>query len=156
MRDLEAALRVPLFQRRGKRILLTPAGVIFQERARSLLRQVENFLQELSVEPGEMRGALHLGVVPIVNVALMPQLLGKFASTHPGVTLSVEEISSTEIEIALEEGRMDAGLGFLTRHSPNLHYEWLCTDQFALIVHESHPCAKRRVIDVSELHQQRI
>jgi LysR family transcriptional regulator, cyn operon transcriptional activator len=156
MRDLETALRVNLFQRRGKRILLTSAGQIFQEHAHGILRQIENFLQELSIEPGQMRGALHLGVVPILNVALIPQLLGMFAATHPGVSLNVEEISSTEIETALEEGRMDVGLGFLTRHSPNLHYERLCTDQFALVVHHSHPWAKRRVIDLAELHQERI
>ena len=156
MRDLETALRVNLFQRRGKRILLTSAGQIFQEHAQGILRQIENFLQELSIEPGQMRGALHLGVVPILNVALIPQLLGMFAATHPGVSLNVEEISSTEIETALEEGRMDVGLGFLTRHSPNLYYERLCTDQFALVVHHSHPWAKRRVIDLTELHQARI
>ena len=156
MRDLETALRVDLFQRRGKRILLTSAGLIFKEHARSILRQIENFLQELSVEPGQMRGALHLGVVPILNVSLIPQLLGMFAATHPAVSLNVEEISSTEIETALEEGRMDVGLGFLTRHSPNLLYERLCTDQFALIVSGRHPWAKRRVIELAELHQTRI
>ena len=155
MRDLEVALRVALFQRRGKRILLTSAGLIFQEHARAILRQIETFLQELTAEPGQLRGALHVGVVPILDVALMPQLLGMFASTHPRISLNVEEISSTEIETALEEGRMDVGLGFLTRHSPNLRYERLCTDQFALIVHESHPWAKRRVIDLRELHQER-
>ncbi|MBA3543679.1 MAG: LysR family transcriptional regulator [Chthoniobacterales bacterium] len=156
MRDLETALRVDLFQRRGKRILLTSAGRIFEEHARSILRQIESFLQELTTEPGQMRGALHLGVVPILNVALIPQLLGMFASSHPGVSLIVEEISSTEIETALEEGRMDVGLGFLTRHSPNLRYERLYTDQFALIVHSNHPWSKRRVIALSELHQERI
>jgi LysR family transcriptional regulator, cyn operon transcriptional activator len=155
MRDLESALRVPLFQRRGKRILLTSAGLIFQEHARAISRQIESLLQDLSTEPGQMRGALHLGVVPILNVAFVPQLLGEFSSSHPRVSLNVEEISSTEIETALEEGRMDLGLGFLTRHSPNLHYERLCTDQFALIVHESHKWARRRMIDVSELHQER-
>src|ERR1041384_45360 len=138
MRDLETALRVDLFQRRGKRILLTSVGQIFQEHARAILRQVENFLQELTIEPGQMRGALHLGVVPILNVSLIPQLLGMFASTHPAVSLNVEEISSTEIETALEEGRMDVGLVFLPRHSPNLLYERLCTDQFALIVSGRH------------------
>ncbi|MEO7166611.1 MAG: LysR substrate-binding domain-containing protein [Spartobacteria bacterium] len=156
MRDLETTLRVSLFQRRGKRIFLTSSGQILEEYARSILRQIESCLQEVSVAPGEMRGSLHLGVVPILNVALMPQLLGMFASTHPAVSLNVEEISSTEIETALEEGRMDVGLGFLTRHSPNLRYERLCTDQFALIVHSSHRWARRRVVDVSELHQERI
>ena len=156
MRDLESGLRVSLFQRRGKRILLTPTGLIFQEHARAILRQLENFLQELNTEPGQMRGALHVGVVPILNVALMPDLLGMFAASHPGISLTAEEISSTEIETALEEGRMDVGLGFLTRHSPNLRYERLCTDEFALIVSENHPWWKRRVIQFSELHQQRL
>jgi LysR family cyn operon transcriptional activator len=156
LRDLETALRVDLFQRRGKRIMLTSVGLIFQEHARAILRQVETSLQELTIDPGQMRGALHVGVVPILNVALMPQLLGKYAATHPGISLNIEEISSTEIETALEEGRMDVGLGFLTRHSPNLRYDRLYRDQFALIVHTSHPWAKRRAIDLSELHQARI
>jgi LysR family cyn operon transcriptional activator len=156
MRDLEAALRVDLFQRRGKRILLTSAGQIFQEHAHAILHQIENFLQELTVEPGKMRGSLHIGVVPILNVALIPPLLGMFATTHPAVSLTVEEISSTDIETAIEDGRMDVGLGFLTRHSPRLRYERLCNDQFALIVSARHPWAKRRVVDIRELHQQRV
>ncbi|MEO7931990.1 MAG: LysR substrate-binding domain-containing protein [Chthoniobacterales bacterium] len=156
IRDLEADLRVSLFQRRGKRILLTPAGVIFQEHAQAILRQLETLHQELTSEPDQLRGSLHIGVVPILNVPLMPHLLGLFAAAHPGLSLIVEEISSTEIETALEEGRMDVGLGFLTRHSPNLHYESLCTDAFSLIVAENHPWAGRSLIPISELHQQRL
>ena len=51
---------------------------------------------------------------------------------------------------------MDVGLGFLTRHSPNLRYECLCTDEFALVVSEAHPWSNRRVIPLAELHQQRL
>jgi len=57
MRELEANLRISLFQRRGKRILLTSAGLIFQEHARAILRQFENFLDELSSGSAELRGA---------------------------------------------------------------------------------------------------
>jgi LysR family transcriptional regulator, cyn operon transcriptional activator len=156
MRDLEASLRVSLFQRRGKRILLTSAGLVFQEHAREILRQFENFLQELSSEPQQLRGAIHVGVVPILNVPLVPHLLGLFAARYPGINIMVDEISSTEIETALEEGRMDVGLGFVTRYSPNLRYERLCTDEFALIVSEEHPWSKRRKVAFTELHQQRL
>ena len=156
MRDLEASLRVSLFQRKGKRILLTSSGLIFQEHARAVLRQLEIFLEELNQKPGELRGSLRLGVIPVLNVPLVPELLGLFGAAHPGISLSVEEISSTEIETALEEGRMDVGLGFVTRHSPNLRYERLCTDAFALIVSERHPWAERRVVDFRALHQQRL
>jgi LysR family cyn operon transcriptional activator len=156
MRDLESALRVSLFQRRGKRILLTATGLVFQEHARAIMRQLESLFQELNSEPDQLRGSLHIGVVPILNVPLMPHLLGLFAAAHPGLSLIVEEISSTEIETALEEGRMDVGLGFLTRHSPNLHYECLCRDAFSLVVAESHPWSERRSIPLSELHQTRL
>ena len=154
MRDLETGLRVPLFQRRGKRILLTPSGLIFQEHARAILRQLETSLQELNREPGQLRGALHLGVIPALNVPLVPTLLGLFVADHPAISITVEEISSTSIETALEEGRLDAGLGFITRHSPNLRYERLCSDEFALVVPKTHPWANRRAISFSELHQQ--
>src|SRR5438552_18408884 len=156
MRDLEEDIRVPLFHRRGKRILLTPQGLIFQEHARAILHQLENFLQELNSEPGKLRGELHLGVIPVLNVPLVPHLLGFFTADHPAISITVEEISSTEIETALEEGRMDVGLGFLTRHYPNLRYELLCTDEFALIVAQNHPWANRRIIPFSQLDHQRL
>ena len=156
MRDVEARLRVTLFQRRGKRILLTAAGRVFQEHARSLLRQYEIFLQEVGSGPEQLHGTLCLGVVPILDTALVPTLLGEFAAGHPSISVSVKEVSSTEIETALEEGRMDLGFGFITRHSPNLRYERLCSDEFALIVPKVHPWWNRQVIDLSEIHQQRL
>src|SRR6266550_8147432 len=58
MRDLETALRVSLFQRRGKRILLTAAGLVFQKHARVMLRQLENFLDELGGDSEQVRGDL--------------------------------------------------------------------------------------------------
>src|SRR5205814_1598940 len=83
-------------------------GLIFQEHARTLLHQVENLLHELNGQPGELRGALRLGVIPVLNVPLVPQLLGAFVADHPAISVTVEEISSTEIETALEDGRVDA------------------------------------------------
>lgn len=156
LRDLEAGVRAVLFQRRGKRTLLTPAGLLFQEHAHAILRQIDQSLQELSSGPRELHGMLRIGVIPYLDVALMPKLLGLFSGENPGIDLSILEISSTEIEKELEDGRMDVGLGWVTGHSPNLRYEHLCDDQFTVVVAETHPWAKRRVIELSELHGQRI
>src|SRR5438046_251105 len=114
------------------------------------------FLDELSRDSVQLRGALYLGIVPWLDVALVPQLLGLFAATYPPINLTVTEISSDDIETALEEGRMDVGLGFLTHHSPNLHYELLSSDEFVLIVPAGHPWWNRRMVHFSELHQQRL
>lgn len=156
MRDLEAGLRVTLFQRRGKRISLTPAGAIFEGHARTILRQLDTCLDDLSREPKQLHGDLHIGIVPFLDVALMPKLLGMFISAHPRIRLRVQEFSSPDIETALEEGRVHVGLGFLTRHSPNLRYDPLWRDEISLIVPASHPWAKRSFVNFHEIHQQRL
>jgi len=156
MRDLEAGLRITLFQRRGKRISLTPAGMVLEEHARAVLRQLENCLEELSRGPGQLQGGLNVGIVPFLDVALLPEVLGVFVSAHPGIRLSVQEFSSPDIETALEEGRVHVGLGFLTRHSPNLRYDPLWPDEISLIVPTSHPWAKRSFVNLREMHQQRL
>jgi LysR family cyn operon transcriptional activator len=156
MRDLEAGLGLALFQRRGRKILLTPAGRIFEGHARGMLRQLENCLEDLSRGPEQLRGALNVGVVPFLNVALIPQLLGRFAPANPGIRLMVQEFSSPDIETALEDGRVHVGLGFLTRHSPRLRYQRLFSDEIGLIIPQSHHWSKRNIINVRELHQQRL
>jgi DNA-binding transcriptional LysR family regulator len=70
--------------------------------------------------------------------------------------LSILEISSTNIETGLEEGQMDVGLGWVTRHSPNLRYENLCNEKFTVVVAVTHAWAKRRSVELSELHWQRL
>ncbi len=156
IREMENALGAKLLQRQGRRILLTPAGRLFHERAHEILRQVDQTVQEISSEPRQLHGTLRLGVIPYLDVALMPKLLGRFAEAYPAIDLSVLEISSTDIETLLEEGRLDLGLGWLTRHSPALHYEHLCDDEFTVVIAENHPWAKRRVIEFGDLHQQRL
>ncbi len=156
LRNLEAGVRAVLFQRRGKRILLTPAGLLFQEHARAILRQIDQSLQELSSGLRELHGTLRVGVIPYLDMALMPRLLGLFSAEHPGIDLSILEISSSDIEKELEDGRMDVGLGWVTRHSPSLRYEHLCDDRFTVVVAEEHPWATRRVVELSEMHGQRL
>lgn len=156
MRDLETGLRAVLFQRRGKRISLTSAGLTFQEHARAILHQVEKSLQEIGSEPGELHGTLRVGIIPYLSLALLPKMLALFSEQNPGLDLSIAEISSTDIETCLEEGKLDVGLGWLTRHSPNLRYEHLANDEFTAVVAETHPWAKRRVVELAELHRQRL
>ena len=156
LRDLETGVRTVLLQRRGKRTSLTPAGLVFQEHAHAILRQIDQSLQELSSGAGERHGRLRIGVIPYLNVALMPKLLGLFSEEHPGIDLSILEISSSEVEKELEEGRLEAGLGWVTRHSPNLRYEHLGNDQLTVVVTGAHRWAKRQVIELSELHGQRL
>ena len=54
MRELENHIGTSLFRRCGKRLSLTPAGLIFQERAAAIVYQFDNLFERLGQKPGRI------------------------------------------------------------------------------------------------------
>jgi LysR family glycine cleavage system transcriptional activator len=110
---LEAALGVPLFERRPRALLLTPAGERLQ-------RAVELAFAELRTVATELRG----GDEPTLTLAttqafasfwLIPRL-EDFRHRHPGVDI---RISADTRVVDLERGRFDAAVRYLQdRNAP--------------------------------------
>ncbi|MBM3975555.1 MAG: LysR family transcriptional regulator [Planctomycetes bacterium] len=153
IKDLERALGVQLFHRLGKRIRLTQAGEDFRVHAQLVLRKLEDAVESLRQLEEKIRGHLHVGVVPGLNVPLMPGLLGRFHGRFPAAAVTVHELPVTEIETALENGRLDLGLGILLHSASTIEYETLATDKFALLVSAAHPLAGRKKLKLAELEE---
>lgn len=110
---LEAALGVPLFERRPRALLLTPAGERLQ-------RAVELAFAELRSVATELRG----GDEPTITLAttqafasfwLIPRL-EDFRRRHPGIDI---RISADTRVVDLERGRFDAAVRYLQdRNAP--------------------------------------
>ncbi len=153
---LEKSLNVKLLQRGGPRVMLSPFGQIFCRYALGIMRLTEDLRTRLATPPETISGNLRIGVIPPLNFAALPTLLGAFTKSHPAATFGVEEITSASIETALEDGRIDVGLGFLSPHSSRFHHQSLGKDRFVWIVHRSHPGAEKRSVHLSELEGERI
>jgi LysR family cyn operon transcriptional activator len=151
--DLERALGVQLFHRLGKRIRLTPAGEDFRVHAQLVLRKLEHAVESLSRLENEVRGHLHVGVVPSLNVPVVPGLLGAFHARVPGAGITVHELPVSEIETGLESGKIDVGLGILLHTASTIEYETLGTDRFALLVPPDHALAQHTTVKIAELEK---
>lgn len=153
IKDLERSLGVQLFHRLGKRIRLTPAGEDFRVHAQLVLRKLEHSIESLRSLENQVRGHLHVGVVPGLNVPLVPTLLGTFHERFPGAGITVHELPVSEIETGLENGRIDVGLGILLHSASTIEYETLGTDRFALLVPPRHALAQHKTVKIAELEQ---
>jgi LysR family cyn operon transcriptional activator len=151
IKDLERALGVQLFHRLGKRIRLTPAGEDFRIQAQLVLRKMEDAVESLRQLEAKIRGHLHVGVVPGLNVPLSPAILGAFVARHPAAAITLHELPVSEIETGLESGRLDVGLGILLHAASTIEYETLAHDHFALLVPPKHALAAKRSIKLEEL-----
>lgn len=88
IRQLEKELGVHLFDRIGKRTMLTYEGKLFFSRAGNALQNLKDAKAELE-QKGELRGRLTVGVIESVCTVLMPEVLQRFHAAYPKVSLNV-------------------------------------------------------------------
>ena len=87
MRRLEEMLDTPLFERGTHRVKLTQEGATLADYARRVLALNDEAVA--SLRRPRVAGCLRLGAPHEYMASLLPTILGKFAQSHPGVTLEV-------------------------------------------------------------------
>jgi LysR family cyn operon transcriptional activator len=156
IKDLEQALGATLFDRLGKTVRLTQAGAAFRANAEVVLRKVDEACAAALQVEGMASGHLHIGVVPAVCVSWIPEALERFALAHPGVTVSVHERPSNEVETEVEAGRLDLGVGVLTYTSRGVDYRRITSVDVAFLAPSRHPFARRESVRIEELDGARL
>ncbi|MBC2727243.1 LysR family transcriptional regulator [Desulfosporosinus sp.] len=87
---LEEELGIILFERSGKKIRLTQAGLILQERAKNLLHQFNETMTEIKEIDQGLQGTLSIGSV-FSCVSLLPPKIKKFHERYPRVLFKLLE-----------------------------------------------------------------
>lgn len=87
---LAAEVGVPLTDRDGRGVRLTPAGLRYAEFARRILGLHAEALIAARGEAEPERGTIRLAAVTTAGEHLLPGLLASFRAEHPAVTLGLE------------------------------------------------------------------
>jgi LysR family transcriptional regulator, cyn operon transcriptional activator len=156
VKELETALGAELFLRLGPRVRLTPTGRAFQQRAEFALGKLHEAIVSATDIEGTLGGHLHVGVIPPLDVPWIPRALALLAERHPRLGVSVHEGSSPDIEMRIEAGLSEVGVGILWRASPHLVYEPLRSDRVHLLVPSKHEIARRGSAVVTDLDALRL
>lgn len=135
IRDLEASLGTPLFERGAREVRLTEFGETFVERARMILRSVEE-LEDLARAAGErLSGRLRIGVIPTVAPYLLPQVIGELTRQYPDLDLQLRETTTAKLLHEIADGRLDTAILALPVSEPSLVEVPLFSEDFVLVRH---------------------
>ncbi len=154
IKQLEAELGTTLFDRIGKRVMLTEAGEILRAHARRVLVELEQAQAAIQELEGLQRGELTVGTVQTVNAYMIPDLAACFAASYPTISLHIQELSADEIESGLEQGRLHLGISFASSTSPRLEAELLFEEELVLIVPVTHRLAGQSRVHFCELDKE--
>jgi len=154
IRQLEDELGHALFERLGKRVLLTGAGETFLAYAARALREVDHGVSDLMRAGSDLSGEVRIGATGTFNISFVPEGLATFLRSHPTVRATVEELPADDIAQKLIIGSLDVGIAYQPSDPEQLWFEPLYTEEMVLVVSPHHPLAQRKRVRMVELHRQ--
>lgn len=124
LRKLEELAGRALFLRHARGVRPTPAGEALLGRARRVLRALDEAEASLTGDP--LTGKIRIGVPEEFGAPVLPDVLARFAETHPDVEVTVACEPSSMLEQGLMAGALD--LAVLVIDSGRLNGELLVHD----------------------------
>ena len=110
IKELEDELEAALVDRSKTRVVLTPVGIETVERARRIIKEVEELLQFTTASRKLLSRRLRLGTIPTIGPFLLPRLLPGLRQAYGRLKLYlVEDLTERLIE-SLHRGQLDVVL----------------------------------------------
>ena len=147
---LEKSLGTKLFRRDKGRMVPTPAGELYVEKAAQMLALQDEFNQELQFILNKRIRRLRVGMQTIRSGLLSGPVISRFWDTYPDVHLIWEEGVYRPLEEALRQNHLD--LFFCNRQTlkPDLTYRVLYEDEILFIANKNNPLCRHAIYTEGE------
>ncbi|MGL6094955.1 MAG: LysR family transcriptional regulator [Fimbriiglobus sp.] len=148
--ELEKSLNTRLFDRLGRKVVLTAAGEQLLPAAQAVLTAVADAERAVRSRDG---GELRAGAIPTVAPYLLPAVARKFLKTHPGRLRLLEDRTERLLE-ALLAGELDVGVMALPIRDDRLHVEKLFSESLLLAIPSDHRLAGHETIRLKDVAEE--
>ncbi|WP_111733135.1 LysR substrate-binding domain-containing protein [Roseovarius amoyensis] len=154
IRELEAELGAPLFERGARRVRLTALGEDVAQRVRAILGAVEE-LGDVARAGGQgLSGRLRLGVIPTIGPYLLPRVIAALSQAHPEIEFHVRETLTERLIGEMLDGRLDTAIVALPVSERTLEEVPLFEESFVLV--RPAQDAGKPVPDAEDLREMRL
>lgn len=154
IKKLEDYLGVILIERLPRKVQLTPIGKDIVERARIILRDVQQ-IQEVTKQARDPEaGEVRLGLIPTLAPYLLPLILPIIRQHFPKLKLYLYEDQTARLLRQLQLGKIDAVILALPIKDANLVCQHLFDEPFNVAFPAQHRLRKKHKVSIEELDQE--
>ena len=105
--ELESALRKPLFERTGKRAVMTAAGELLLEHARKMLELQETIRLEFASNQDQLSGTTRFGISELSASTWFPKFVQRLYAEYPILSLEPQVGVGRALEMRVTRGELD-------------------------------------------------
>jgi LysR family nitrogen assimilation transcriptional regulator len=148
---LEHELRVELFIRNGRGMLLTSAGQILLDRTTGLVRQIEQVRDDIQSASGKPSGRVILGLVPTVSAVAR-----RIITDLPDISLRIVESYGGHLVEWLHRGEMDLAITYGPADDLHLSVHSIGREDLAVVGPPGSGLAKKKQVELEWLVRQKL
>jgi DNA-binding transcriptional LysR family regulator len=148
---LERDLGIALLRRTTRRVSLTPIGQEFAETSSRLLREIDDLWEKTRSRCSGETGTVRFGIGYSAGYDLAPELLEAVATLHPGISVDLRELITSELVLQLQIGEIEAGMALAPGSTEGLSGWPIATGTMSALLTRSHPFKKRRLVNAEDL-----
>ena len=146
LRHLEEQLQVSLLDRTRRPLKLTPAGKLYCEACREIVRRYEEVESEIESLKVQLVGSVRIASIYSIGLYEMARMKEEFESAHPQADVHLEYMRPENVIRAVLDDQAD--LGLISYPSPYRNIKaipWRL-EKMVLVCHPDHPLAKKKSI----------
>ena len=150
LQALERELGETLFVRSRRGVRLNDAGKAFLPHAERVLQALRAGKEAIEGVGSATGGRLIIGAAPAVSTYALPDILQRFATQHPRVTIAVRTGHSEDVLAMVLSDQVQLGLMRAIAH-PDVQTWPFYQEELVLVVAPGHPFAKKRSVKTGDL-----
>lgn len=155
MRKLESELDVSLFDRSGRRLVLTSVGELFYKRAKELLASMQSLTHELQQTSKGFLGTVNVGCATAASLFIIPEVVERMQRQGLDIVVKVHEGSTSHIVEQLRSQRLDVGICRSEYTANDLVTVALQSEQLLLAVPPGHHLLNKHKLTLADLRDER-
>jgi DNA-binding transcriptional LysR family regulator len=149
---LEAELQVRLFDRLGRQVVLTEAGLALRPRAQRILEELADTRRLLDTLGEHVTGTLSLATSHHVGLHRLPPLLREFAARYPQAELDIRFVGSEQAYVQVLQGEVELAVTTLSPETQQpLHATPVWDDPLQIMVAADHPLATKKKVSLADI-----
>lgn len=154
MKALESDIGCRLFDRVGKKVLLTQAGEQLLEHANKILEEMSEARESIKQLGKWGRSRLRIGASTTFCTYLLPGVLREFRESFPQCMITIEPGDTPELLELLASNRIDLAIGMRPHREEQFEFNELFSDELKFLVGPQHPWAVAGQVTRAEIPRQ--
>jgi len=151
MKNLELELKIQLFDRKDKHVVLTSPGMALYSHGQELFQKIEDMTHFMNDIREGTHGSIVIGTTDSIGIYILDKILTSYVSKYPNVKTIIKYTRSDSVIELLKNDNIDIGIVAYNPNDPSIEMMQFLHNEFCLVCGKQNALYGKTNISMQEI-----